>query len=359
MKKLLLKGLLLVTITVVPLLVVNYIIDPLQCFRTATWYTPLYDPNERVQSPCLVRTHDFDTIIVGASHVENFDPVYVDNALDAATLKTAIAASTLYEQNKLMNLAVDSGKLKHVVWGLDTNILFDEPDRVRDDIVPFPFHIYEPAMYNNILFLLDPYIYKHYVKMVIHHFTGIYDDFTQLRYLNYWEDKFTFSRERMLEFYDMVQKEDVRAIENTNNDLIAAAPEDASTENIDNNVVRLVEQNPDVTFNIFFPPYSILRFVDLYEKDRNLFEIELKLKQHLIDRLLTFEHVHLYDFQHEDKITFDLNNYKDLSHFSSNINQHIIDALKKKESVLQKEQSSSTISSLRRQVENFDFSQTF
>jgi len=173
MKKLFLKALLLISISILPLIVFNYLVDPLQCFRKTSWYKPLYDPNERVQSPCLVRTHDYDTLIIGTSHVENFDPVYVDEVFDTKTLRAAMAASTLYEQNKLMNLAFETGKVKNIIWGLDTNILFDEQDRVRDDIVPFPYHIYKPSIYNNLLFLLDPYQYKHYVKMLVHKFTGV------------------------------------------------------------------------------------------------------------------------------------------------------------------------------------------
>jgi hypothetical protein len=327
MKKLLLKIIILFSLTVLPLLAFNYIVDPLQCFRVAKWYAPLYDSNERVQSGCLARSHKYDTIIMGSSHVENIDSAVIDKVFGVSSIRLTVAASTVYEQNRVLNLALKTGQVKNVIWGLDTNILFDTSTRVRDDIVPFPSYIYEPNWYNNILFLLDPYIIKHYVKMLAHKFVGKYNEFTDLRTLNSWEQLFTFSEERVWQAYGSVKQGKMAAMQNTNEKLEVGDINNLSTENIDKNILDLIKANPQVNFTIYFPPYSILRFAQLYEIDQQKLAVEIKLKEYLVNKLLEQKNVQVFDFQLEKKITHDLNNYKDLTHYKKGVDAFIINAL--------------------------------
>lgn len=355
-KRFFVKIIFLVAITVAPLAVFNYIIDPLQCFRAAMWYKPLYDPNERVQSGCLARSHNYDTVIVGSSHVENVDPAFVDDTFGVSSVRLTIAASTLYEQNQVLSLAFERGVVKNVIWGLDTNILYDEPTRVRDDIVPFPYYIYEPKLFNNLLFLLDPYQIKHYAKMLVNDFTGKYNEFTDLRRLNSWENNFTFSGERVLDAFEAVNQGKMVAMQNTNEKLVVSDLSNLSTENIDKNVIELIKSNPDVHFTIYFPPYSILRFVELYNNDRQKLEAEWKLKNYIVSRLLDFKNVSVFDFQVDKEITHNLNNYKDLTHYSGAVDKYILSDLLAGRHQLKGGDENIFLNQLRAQIENFDFS---
>lgn len=354
MKKLLAKIILLSVLSTGPILAVNYFVDPLQCFRSARWYAPVYDSNERVQSACLARSHKYSAVIMGSSHVENFDPAAFDAAnADWRTIKLAVAASTLYEQRRLLDLAFASDQVTNVVWSLDTNILSGEPERVRDDIVPFPGHIYDPSFSNNLLLLFDPYITKHYAKMVAHRFFGMYDEFTDVRFLNNWSQLFTFSKARTLEAYRAVQSGKIAAIEN---DIVRSKTASVSTDNIDRNVLAVIRAHPEVHFSIHFPPYSILRFRELYEVESDKFAAELTLKEYLIAALLALPNVEVFDFQDVSAITHNLENYKDLSHFSPDVDTYIIESLISGRHRLSMNNSTSTLQSLRWQVENFDIS---
>lgn len=351
-----LKIVLLVGITVGPLLALNYLVDPLQCFRSAKWYKPLYDSNERVQSACLARSHNYDTVIAGSSHVENIAPVFVDDTFGVSSVRLTIAASTLYEQNQVLNLALNRGKVKKVIWGLDTNILYDEPTRVREDIVPFPFYIYQPSFLNDLLFLLDPYQIKHYAKMVVHRLTGKYGEFTDLRRLNSWDNLFTFSEERVWQAYQAVRGGKMLAMQNTNEKLAVDNLNNLPTENIDENVVKLVKNNSDVRFVIYFPPYSVLRWVQLYENDRQKFDAELKLKEYLTKELLGQSNVSIFDFQAVKEVTYNLDNYKDLTHYSGAVDKHILADLLAGRHQLKDGEENNFLNQLRTQIENFDFS---
>ena len=357
MPKLLVKIAILICITILPLALINFIIDPLQCFRVAHWYKPLYDPNERVQSACLARSHPYNSIILGASHVQNFDPEFINQSFNFSTLKLTLAGSTLYEQNKLLALAIKTGKVRNVIWGLDTNLLFDNPRRTRDDVSPLPEYIYKPSFFNDIIFLLDPYIIKHYVKMAAHTLIGVYDEYTSLRDLNNWGKKFTFSRARVLKYYAAVKTGRLKAMENSNLSLRPNSPDNVLRENIDENLLKVVRENPQVHFYIFFPPYTILRFADLYQSDRQMFAAERSLKSYLIHSLSGLKNVEIFDFQDVKEITHNFDNYKDFSHFSSSVDRYIIESLKSGRHRIKPGEEDKSLDRLRGQIESFDLDQ--
>ncbi|MEK7643712.1 MAG: hypothetical protein AAB390_00200 [Patescibacteria group bacterium] len=356
MKIFLLKIIFLFLITVAPLVAVNYIVDPLQCFRPAKWYKPLYDPNERVQSGCLARSQVYDTVITGSSHVENIDSAEVDRIFGVSSIRLTIAASTLFEQYSVLNLALREQPVKNVIWGLDTNILLDEPTRVRSDIVPFPNYIYHPGFLNNLLFLLDPYQMKHYAKIMINKSTGKFGEFENLRRLNSWSHLFTFSREKVLAAYQAVTQGKMAALQNTNETIVIAELDAIPKENVDKNVIDLVKNNPNTHFTIYFPPYSIVRFVEISQSDKLKLEAEWKLKEYLMTELLKLNNVAIFDFQVVKEITHNLDNYKDFTHYAPAVDEYILRELKSGELKLKSGESATTIDQLRRQLENFDLS---
>jgi len=351
MKQFILKSFLLISITILPLMLINYIVDPLQCFRPATWYKPLYDSNERVQSACLARSYQYDNIIIGASHSENFDPIEMDEIFRGKTLKLALAGSTLNEQQMVFNLALNTGQVKNVIWGVETNILNDDPNRVRDDIIKFPYHIYQPNLINNVKFLLDPYLIKHYVKIFLHEFFGKYDEYADLRYLNNWSHLFIFSKQRVLEIYNEIQTSGTRVMENDN-----LNNQNYSTANLDQNIIKIIKGNPNVHFIIFFPPHSILRWVDLYDRNPAEFNQELELKKYLISKLIGMDNTSLFDFQSAEDVIYDLDNYKDLTHFSPRITEYIIDNFKSGGYSVSPNNISSSVESIKKQVAGFKMS---
>ena len=353
MRRFIKEALLLVGITVVPLMLFNFIVDPLQCHRQATWYAPLFDPNQRMQNACLARTQQYNTVIMGTSHVENFDPIHVNEALGTQTLRLATAGSTLHEQKTILNLALTTGRVERIVWGLDTNLLYDGPETFRDDITPFPHYIYKRT--GLILYLLDPYLIKHYTKMAAHRLFGAYSQYTDLRYLNSWRySNFSFGESYVIDRFHRIH---AARTENAANG-ISFGPmiKDADAQtNMMHNVVHLVETHPDVHFDIVFPPFSILRYVSDQEWFPEYIENEFKAKALLIDTLLPFSNVTMHEFQSESDITHNLNNYKDLTHFSGDVNDIIIEAIARGTHMLAPETDTGTsvIDALQGQIDNY------
>src|SRR5207244_2667821 len=123
----------------VPMTIV-YAVDPMQFFRRAA-YAPVFSTNERYQLPGLAKNYDYDTVIAGTSMSQNFYPSYANKVLGARVLKVAISGSSAHEQFLILNVAVRTGKVKRVIWGLDEWAFSGAPDRVRDDLGMFPHYL--------------------------------------------------------------------------------------------------------------------------------------------------------------------------------------------------------------------------
>src|SRR5262245_50590766 len=76
----------------------NYTVDPLQLFRPAQFYRPMYSNDSRMQNAGLIRSQSFDTVFMGTSLAIHFRQSDMDRILGGKSLKLAMSGSTSHEQ---------------------------------------------------------------------------------------------------------------------------------------------------------------------------------------------------------------------------------------------------------------------
>lgn len=96
--------------------------------------------------------------------------------------------------------------------------------------------------------------------------------------------------------------------------------------NFDVNLKPLIDQNLDVKFTLFFPPYSILAY-KTYE-ERGQLKSFIEFKKYIVQSLSRYKNATIYDFQLADDVTYDLNNYYDLYHYNKHISKWILQQIK-------------------------------
>ena len=77
----------------------NFVVDPLQLFRPARFFTAMYSPDSRMQDAGLIRSQDFDTVFMGTSLAIHFRQSDIDRMLGVKSLKLAMTGSTSHEQS--------------------------------------------------------------------------------------------------------------------------------------------------------------------------------------------------------------------------------------------------------------------
>src|SRR3982074_939991 len=80
----------------------------------------------------------------------------------------------------------------------------------------------------------------------------------------------------------------------------------------DRDAIGLIENNPDVKFDIYFTPYSILQFVAMRDASPATLKIVYDFSNYASRRLAQFPNVRLFDFRVAKEVTHDLTNYGDV-----------------------------------------------
>ncbi|WP_199617564.1 copper amine oxidase N-terminal domain-containing protein [Paenibacillus alkalitolerans] len=321
-----------------------YVVDPLQFYRKA-WYPPLFSEEERYQNPGLAKNYEYDTIIVGSSMTQNFVPSYVERKLGGNVLKLSIEGSTSREQRLIAETALRTGKVKRVIWGLDYFALRGDSEAVRSDQGPFPFHLYDDNLVNDILYLFNFSVVRQAAEVVYDRMAG--EESETLETLNNWDEAADYGAERTYENYLTARGLESGMAE-------SEVPLETVRKSFERNVLALIESYPDVQWVLYYPPYSILRHYVWYELNPERFDNQLSMKEWMFEKLSVFPNVSIHDFQSDESITFNLDNYKDISHHSQAINEYIIDGLAAGAHIVTKDNVHEYTERLRRQVAELD-----
>jgi hypothetical protein len=330
----------------------TYLVDPLQIFRKAS-YKASFSANERYQNPGLIRHYPYNTIIVGTSMVENFRASYVDRRLGVRVLKVPIRGSTIHEQFLTARLALETGRVVRVIWGLDHWICVGRPQDLGSTANQFPLFLYEGGTWSSAQYLFNISTFADSLKVIVTKRLWEPPDANALEKLYAWDHTVTFSAERAFRDLDVSMAQATRS-----HDLDPALYGfDAMWANFAVNVLSLVDSFPDVRFDMFFPPYSILQFKFYEWQNPDLLDRLFAFRAQVIDELLRRRNVSLFGFDDVDAVTHDLDNYKDMAHYRAEVNDYMIDAIAEGRHRIVKEDPFGSIARLKAQTGRFDLVQ--
>ncbi|MDT3428910.1 hypothetical protein J2Z22_004505 [Paenibacillus forsythiae] len=292
------------------------IVDPLQFYHRATWYSPVFSKQERYQNPGLAKNFDYDTIIIGTSMTENFLPSEVSQSLGGKAMKLSIEGSTAEEHYKIAKLALKTGKVKKVLWGLD---YFSLKNNTEEEQQTFPHYLYDDKLWNDYKYIFNSSVYAQFAISIKDMLQGKTND---LEHLNNWNDESTFSKERTAksyydhsasEVYFGMNEEDIPVLQQRFNTYVG----------------QLLADYPDVQFYFYYPPYSVMRQAAWYNTNPKRFNNQLEMRKWMFQQINKHPNAMLYDFQSEADWTFNLDLYKDISHHSGAVNSRIVRSIGK------------------------------
>ncbi|MGG6314042.1 copper amine oxidase N-terminal domain-containing protein [Paenibacillus macerans] len=292
-----------------------FAVDPLQLYRKAS-YPPLFTKQERYQTPGLAKNYAYDTIILGSSMTENFVPSEVGNLLGGKVMKLSMEGSTAKEQRMIADVAIGTGQVQKVLWGID---YFSFRDNAVRDEAAFPFYLYDNSVWNDYKYLFN-------VSDVKHALGAMFlpkDRMSQLRnldLLNNWDASAVYGPDQVL-----AKWHEARIAEQLTADSEPAL--DIVKQNFETNTMSLIEAHPEIEFIIYYPPYSILRQQMWYSVNPERFANQLAMKTYMYERFSAYDNVRVYDFQSDSSITYNLDEFKDLSHHSAAVNLRIIEEI--------------------------------
>jgi len=310
----------------------NFVVDPLQLFRPSKLFAAMYSADTRMQDAGLIRSQDFDTAFMGTSLAIHFRQRDIDRILGGRSLKLSMTGSSSREQSFVLEAAM-ARRPKRVVWQLDDWIFRDTPEIDSDVYLPSGLYrrtaaglagyLFSGQMARESLWILarslpplQPAVARLTSDLVFKFPLSDVDDINSLP--PDYDVAGSYNAGKALAAYRYITdpaRSRYLADDYNYEAMVRAFERDA---------IGLIANNPDVVFDIYFPPYSILQFVAMRDFSPRALKAVYDFTDYAFPRLLQFPNVRLYDFRAVQEVTHDLGNYGDVIHHSPTIDLKVL-----------------------------------
>ncbi len=339
----------------------NFVVDPLQLFRPARLFSAMYSPDSRMQDAGLIRSQEFDTVFMGTSLAIHFRQSDIDRLLGVRSLKLAMTGSSSREQSFVLAAALER-RPRRVIWQMDDWIFRDAPDIDHDIYLPADLYrrnakgiaeyLFSGAMARESLWIvarsippLEPLVARLTNGMLFKFPISRVDDINTLR-PDFDVAGFYNARKALAAFTRITDP--VRSAY-----LTEGYDYDAMVRVFEQDAIGLIEKNPDVKFDIYFAPYSILQFVAMRDASPATLKAAYDFSAYALPRLMQFANVTLHDFRVARKITHDLGNYGDVLHHSPAIDLKVLSMLAEGKYAVDPAAPTASLDRLKAQVEAY------
>jgi hypothetical protein len=340
----------------------NYIVDPLQIFRPARFFAAMYSPDSRLQDAGLIHSQDFDTVLMGTSLAIHFRQSDIDRMLGVKSLKLALSGSSSREQAFVIAAALRRHP-KRVIWEVDDWIFHDAPD--IDSNIYIPADLYRRNMKGLAGYLLSGAMARESAWIVARSIPPLEPMVARLTN----EVMFKFPLSRVDDINALRSDLDVAAAYNAKRALAAFRRitdpvrskylADDTDYNMkvrvfERDAIGLIAANPDVTFDIYMPPHSILQWVAMRDAaPPGTLNRVYDFSAYFCRRLAAFPNVRLHDFRSVSEVTHDLNNYTDVIHHSPAVDLKLLSWLAEGKYLVDRVAPTASLDRLKAQVASY------
>ena len=288
---------------------VVYVVDPCLYYRVPDKWQPVLF-NERYQMAGLAKNVEADTVLVGTSMAANYRSSWIQETFGTSAVRLTIPDGYYSEFDQVMDLLMRTHKPKRVIFAMDTNIFTRSPDGVTGAM---PGYLYDADPVNDVKYLLnkDVLYYSLYALMCQRWGTG-----ETLDHGFAWDDTVWWNHMTALEEY---QRPDIAAEPMPSDALLADTAANLAV------VTRWAEQYPDVEFDLFFSPYSILywdKIGRMGETDAVFAALDLAC-----ETLLPYENITLHGLLFDRDIIEHLDYYCDYVHHSAEAGSLVLEKI--------------------------------
>jgi hypothetical protein len=337
----------------------NFIVDPLQLFRPARFYHPMYSTESRLQNAGLIRSQQFDTVFMGTSLAIHFRQSDIDRILGVRSLKLAMTGSSSHEQSFVLAAALERHP-KRVIWQMDDWVFRNAPELDRF----LPTALYRRNAEGVASYLFSGATARESAWLLLRSIPPLQPLTTRLT----TGALFKFVISSVDDINAVLPDLDVAAAYNakTMMDNFAHITDQARSahladgydtvamvRNFERDAIDLIAQHPDVKFDIYFPPYSILQFVAMRDASPATLKIVYEFTAYASRRLAQFPNVSLHDFREAREITHELGNYGDVIHHSPAIDLEVLSLLASEKYVVDRAAPTASLERLKTQVDAY------
>ncbi len=325
---------------------INILIDPLFLYHKPLFGLEPVITNERYQNAGIAKNFDFDNVIIGNSMSQNFKPSFFEDCFNGTTVKLTAAGSHAIDWTYLLEILENSDKQpQNIIINIDPYIFDTSATETKHYL---PDYLYDNNIVNDVNYLFNFSILKDYTFKTIK--ANLNKSVPEIDRLFVWDDDKTKAERFALSDYDRTDKvSDSPDIEEALN---------LAIENV-SLLIPYFESMKETDFTLFFSPFSII----YWDEQNQLNKIELwkTIYSEVCKILVNYDNIHLYlwtDDAMMDIITT-LDNYRDSSHYVSEISQEIVFRITNQYGKLTHDNYLDEINKFFEFVGNYDYEQIF
>ncbi len=296
--------------------------------------------DERYQAAGLLRTQDYDTVLMGTSLAANYQPSWLDEAFGGKAVQVTLPNGSIDEFSTVLHYAMDCQDVNRVVMGLDANIV---ARAAGEDPYELPTYLYNHNPVDDLAYLwnketLAKGVYAQHLQQTT--------DLKPLDEAFLWD--YTFSKVQALVSYPRPEPSDT------------VQPDDYFLTNAQSHldvVTAWLETYPDVDFHFYLSPYSVL-FWDKMDREGTT-QSMLTLLDYLLTTLSAYDNATVHFFMGDTDIITNLDNYTDHIHVSAAITHAMVNAMAEGTYAVETGNIAHTVDELGTFVVNYDYNRIF
>lgn len=332
------------------------IVDP--CFH---YHAPLsgtgYILNDaRYQNDGITEHFSYDALITGSSMTENTLASEVDSLFDVNSIKVCYEGGSYHEISDNIRVGLTHNpELKTVFWGTDLTYLLQDKDAdfhgIEDYNYKYPWYMVDQNPFNDVSYLFNKTIFLDKTVPAIQNIRGANESTSFDEYTSWANNGYIFEKESVLLMYD---RPDTAAAAQT-------PPTEEQLEtvygNVQQNIVQLAQDYPDVTFYIYIPPYNVL-YWDMLIRNGDA-DYYLKAQSILIEECVKVPNIKLYAYGTRKSLVTNLDLYMDTTHYTPKTNSKIFKWMKKEKGLLTVDNYAEYLADFEDFYMNYDYENIF
>ena len=310
---------------VVAMATVIYISDPYQLFHKRFWKQDYTYSDFRVQDYATIKYNEFDSIILGTSMLENTSAYEANKILGGKWLNLSFSGQKSFERFNVLRYALQTHKLDGVIMSVDEHSFVTNTKGAN----------FEPLLYQDDFFTKWKIYLKTNALSCV--FMARYCDLRNIDINdrpNEWMSS-VGNQKRFGGFENWIKMgKGNEQLEHVFKKILSNSVEcDASSDDykvaLEQELLSILDKNPDTNFYLIIPPYSAL----LWAIDFDKFDCRMRPYEYLIERVHGYNNIKVY-WLYDDDFVFDVKYYKDLWHYSGEINSLELNYIGKKSHII-------------------------
>jgi hypothetical protein len=310
-----LYGLVIATIAITVALV--GIIDPFYHYHKPWLGTDVYLYTYVYQTPGVARNLKYDSAIVGTSMSQNTRTSWFDEGFGWNTVKLSYAGATTEDYREiLMKTYQSNNEIKHIIMDINE---YQLTGNHVGAIVVRPEYLYNNTIWDDTHYLLNKNVVSAAFGRIIDAINGKSGNMAEAYT---WGKPELFGKRQVLGEGELSRPQ---LVEENEEEIDFDAMNRMVWNNL-SNFTPIIETHPETQFVIYYPPYSIVYWEHLMGERRLRYTLEVYA--YSMEQLLQYDNVRVFYFQDAEGIIENLDNYRDATHHSPQINYYIYECIR-------------------------------